>query len=183
MKDLIVITGTLFAFVVCLSLPIVMARPVPKPHAYYIEGVASSGGPTVNDLRIAGSGLADDAKRLEKGAYIPLLINHSPDTGSLVGRVTALAVEGDIVRFRAEIPNTPQNADTIARIARHGLHCVSMGFDIEEAEPSFEGKPHMRATDITLVELSIVVLGADEGAIITKFGPVQGQNVNGGDNE
>lgn len=107
-------------------------------------------------------------KRLNNGA--PLLKNHYGDVDSVVGVVETATLEAKrgiaTVRF-AKAEDDPE-ADKVFRKVKDGiLQNISVGYTtykMEKVEDSADGIPVFRAVDWEPAELSVVGMGADDGA-------------------
>lgn len=126
---------------------------------FIIQGTAINATLTSNNHKFL-------AEELEKSAHtlsgVPLLIDHRNEISAIKGRVIA----GDFdetekrVNFRANVIDSQ-----IKEMIKDGrINSVSVGCDVDKIE-EFEGYfiPH----GITFKELSLVAVGADEGATFT----------------
>jgi HK97 family phage prohead protease len=138
-----------------------------SPAEYEIIGLATSTQYNNRGYKVSPKAFLGDVKMLEDGStYMPLLANHTNETGSVIGRIVSLQVTNQGLLFKAKIVDTPENHAIIGKIKRGELVGISVGF-----------MPLQKEGDVVtigdLYEISVVPLGADPGAKIIHIGPYQ----------
>lgn len=150
----------LLGIVACLGL--LSLATDPSPAAYSITGIASSKAPSADGLPILPSAFDKSIAALAIGTKrIPLLIDHGRDIVSVIGVVTKIWIENNELYFSARVVENNSTRWVIDKLLTGELTSVSIGFDIVDMEG-------IRVTEINLLEISIVWLGKDPQARITK---------------
>jgi HK97 family phage prohead protease len=126
---------------------------------YEIVGIASTEALNSYDMIVEGRAFDDDIIKFNDGGYIPLLLNHTAKINSIIGKVTFLESSSEGILFRAIITADKTNQKVIDLIQGGYLIGVSIGFIPGRMENN-------HIVDLTLREISLVVLAADPGAHI-----------------
>jgi len=122
---------------------------------FIIEGVAINATTTSNNNKYLEDELKASANTL---TGVPLLKNHNNDVDSIMGRVKEGKYTNKKVEFRAKVIDK-----TMQEMIKDGrLDSVSVGAIVERIEEDEDGSYIARG--ITFKELSLVAVGADEGA-------------------
>jgi HK97 family phage prohead protease len=113
-----------------------------------------------------------------------ILWQHNPSAP--VARCTAISVVDGELRGTAEFPpaGTSETADEVCGLVKSGVvSAVSIGFDVSDAEPLDPKRPHggKRITQSELLEISLVSVPADTGAVITERAHRSSTNMMSGD--
>lgn len=135
-----------------------------SPAEYEIIGLATSTQYNNRGYKVHPKAFLGDVKMLEDGTtYMPLLANHTNETGSVLGKIVSLQATDEGLLFKAKIVDTPENHAIIGKILRGELVGISVGF-----------MPLQKDGDVVtigdLYEISVVPLGADPGAKILHIG-------------
>ncbi|GEO81948.1 prohead protease/major capsid protein fusion protein [Pararhodospirillum oryzae] len=105
-----------------------------------------------------------DAMRPAPAGGVPLLDSHRRQTiADILGRVTEIRREGDEVVATFRLADRP---DLVGRVADGTITDVSIGYSVGawRAGKAEDGTRTITAQDFTIVEVSLVPLGADPGA-------------------
>jgi len=124
---------------------------------FFIEGVAINSTTTSNKHTFLSEELAPSAKTL---TGVPLLKDHKNSVDSIVGRVSNSKYDdnNNNIVFKAKVMDK-----TMREMISDGrLNSVSIGADVDNIEESDDGNLIPRG--ITFRELSLVAIGADQGA-------------------
>jgi len=123
---------------------------------FLIEGVAINATTTSNGHKYLAEELEISAKTL---TGVPLLANHDNSVESIKGRVLEGKFSNNRVSFRAKVMDK-----SMKEMIKDGrLNSVSVGAHVESMEED-EDDGSFIARGIRFVELSLVAVGADEGA-------------------
>lgn len=100
-----------------------------------------------------------------------ILWQHNP--GAPVARCSSISVVDGELRGTGEFPpaGTSDTADEVCGLVKSGVvSAVSIGFDVRDAEPLDPKRPHAgkRITSSECLEISLVSVPADPGAVITE---------------
>lgn len=102
----------------------------------------------------------------ERGDRIFLLYNH--DWNKVLGRVTHLQEDSTGLYFKAEITETTLGKDVMALIRSKVLTKLSIGYRTEKSR--FDTLKRARVLEeVTLFEVSVVTLPANDNANLTRF--------------
>lgn len=133
-----------------------------SPATYSITGIASSKAPSADGLTILPSAFDESIAALAMGnKRIPLLIDHGRNIASVIGVVTKIWIENNELYFSARVVENNSTRWVIDKLLTGELTSVSIGFDIVDMEG-------IQATEVNLLEISIVWLGKDPQARITE---------------
>lgn len=153
--------GVMFAFVVGVELDV--AKQFERK--YEITGVVYS-----KDVNRNGWGVTLESIEHTKSLHIPLLLEHRQDPESILGVVTDVRIEGELVVFTAELTRTEANHVHVDNILRGYLKNISGGCFILKEDLRFVGEDFSRIiTEMDLFEISVVTIPAEPKAIITEI--------------
>jgi len=123
---------------------------------FIIEGTAINATTTSNNHKFLEEELQASADTLSS---VPLLKDHKNEVDSIMGKVTKSVYGDKKVTFKAKvIDKTAQEMIKDGRLNSVSVGAVVKSFDIDEEDESYV------ARGITFRELSLVAVGADEGA-------------------
>ena len=130
------------------------------------EGIAATSALQADGYALQMSGA--DLSRLQTQGV--LLLNH--DASKIVGKIVSARATANTLPIRAAFPSAgiSPTADETAGLVREGiLCCLSLGFNVDDAEPIDPRQPRsgMRATAWTAYEISLVAVPLDVGAVVT----------------
>jgi len=113
-----------------------------------------------------------------------ILWQHNP--AAPVARCTSIAVVDGELRGTGEFPpaGTSDTADEVCGLVKSGIiTTVSLGFNVSDAEPLDPKRPHAgkRITHSECLEISLVSVPADTGAVITERAHRSSSNMMAGD--
>jgi len=124
---------------------------------FYIKGTALNSGVTGNNHEFTTEELSKSASTLKN---VPLLEDHRNEVSAIRGRVINAYYNkaGQNIPFKARVSD--KNVQEL--ISRNDLNSVSVGADVKDVEETEQGT--LRLKGVTFRELSLVAVGADEGA-------------------